>query len=337
MTSGDPVPQVDYRATARRPQWSVLPDAVRTAVADAAGGSIASVDPSVTSGFSGGFAAVVRLTDGRRVFAKAGSAANPHLLEAYAREAIVLAGLPDAVPAPRLVGSALVDADGVAWQVVVVDVVRGEIPQPWTPRTLAAAHVACLRVTEALTPPPPGLTMGSLADAVAGELNVFSSIAPGAVPAGSPAWLRSRLPDLDALLGDAATALDGGTGMHNDLRADNLLVDLSVGEDTATIVDWNWLTRGPAWADFVGLLPPARADGLDVDAFVAASPLTRHVDPEQIDVFLAVVAAYMLRNAPLPLFPGGTPAIRIHQRRYARTFLDWLATRRGWTPVTPDV
>ncbi|HYJ74619.1 MAG TPA: hypothetical protein VEV65_03425, partial [Kineosporiaceae bacterium] len=97
-----------------------------------------------------------------------------------------------------------------------------------------------------------------------------------------------------------------------------------------TLVDWNWLTQGPAWADLVGLLPPARADGLDVDALVARSPLTHDVDPDRIDAFLAVIAAYMLRNAPLPLWPGGTPAIRVHQRRYARTFLDWLGARRGW-------
>jgi hypothetical protein len=123
----EPVPQLGYRVTSRRPPWVDLPPAVRAAVADAAGACVVAVGAPVTSGFSGGFAAVARLGDGREVFAKAGSGANPHLLEAYAREAVVLAGLPDVVPAPRFVGSARVEADGVPGQVVVADVVRGRI------------------------------------------------------------------------------------------------------------------------------------------------------------------------------------------------------------------
>lgn len=329
---GDPVPELDYRATSRRPAWSDLPAAVRAAVEGAAGSRVVAAAPPVTSGFSGGFAAVVELADGREVFAKAGSGANPHLLEAYTREAVVLAGLPAAVPAPALVGATRLDAGGVAWQVVVAEAVRGEIPHPWTPRSLAAAHEACLRAADALTPPPPDLTLGTFAESAGEEVDVFAAIAAGTapVPAGAPSWLPERLPELSALVRGAAGALVGGTGMHNDLRADNLLVD----GDTVTIVDWNWLTLGPAWADLVGLLPLARADGVDVDAVVVASPLTRDVDPARIDAFLAVIAAYMLRNAPLPVFAGGTPAIRVHQRRYARTFLDWLAARRGWAPAT---
>lgn len=63
-----------------------------------------------------------------------------------------------------------------------------------------------------------------------------------------------------------------------------------------------------------------------------AGPLTREADPDHIDSWLAVIAAYVFANADLPLFPGGSPVIRVHQRRYARLFLDWLAERRGWTP-----
>jgi hypothetical protein len=323
-----PAPQVDYRATSRRPQWSELPPAVRSVIEDAAGGRVASAAPSVSSGFTGGFAALLRLADGREVFAKAGSAVNPHVVDAYAREAVVLAGLPPAVPAPRLVGSGRVDVEGLHWQVLVAEAVPGEIPQPWTPRALAASHDACLRVAEALTPPPAGLAHGRLTDEGVAELEVFPAVAAGTLPlpAEAPHWLPDRVGELTDLVADASWALEGETGTHSDLRADNLLVDA----DRATIVDWNWLTLGPAWADLVGLLPLAHADGADVDALVARSPLTRGVDPARIDVFLAVIAAYMLRNAPLPLWPGGTPAIRVHQRRYARTFLDWLADRRGW-------
>lgn len=85
-----------------RPQWAELPDVVRRAVSRAAGGQVVRAEPSPGSGFSGSFAAVLHLRTGGRVFAKAGSDANPHLLEAFSTEATVLAALPTAVPAPRL-------------------------------------------------------------------------------------------------------------------------------------------------------------------------------------------------------------------------------------------
>jgi hypothetical protein len=88
--------------------------------------------------------------------------------------------------------------------------------------------------------------------------------------------------------------------------------------------------RGPAWTDFIGVLPLARADGLDADGWVQRSPLTRHADPESIDAFLATIAAYMLANADAPVWPGGPATVRVHQRRYASTFLDWLGARRRW-------
>ena len=39
----------------------------------------------------------------------------------------------------------------------------------------------------------------------------------------------------------------------------------------------------------------------------------------------------MLAGAELPVFAGGPATLRVHQRRYARTFLDWLGSRRGWS------
>ncbi|GAA4359148.1 hypothetical protein [Angustibacter luteus] len=104
-----------------------------------------------------------------------------------------------------------------------------------------------------------------------------------------------------------------------------------VGPAGAVFVDWNWLMRGAGWTDFVGLLPLARRDGVDVEAWLTRSALTRDVPPASIDAWLAVIAAYMLPNADEPVWPGGPPLVRVHQRLYARTFLDWLGARRGWT------
>ena len=334
----EPVPEVDYAATSSRPQWEDLPVGVREALSVAAGGVVRRAEPSVTSGFSGGFAAVLHLVSGRRVFAKAGSDVNRHLIDAYRREALVLDALPETVPAPRLVGAASLDpgdADERAWQIVVVEAVEGRMPHPWTEPDLEAVHRACLAAVEALDPPPAALApvLGSLVREYAEDVSirrVFADLETGrtALTWGQPAWLPRRYPDLDALLAVAPAALEGTVGTHGDLRADNVLI--SGGR--AVVVDWNWLSLGPAWADLVGVLPLARADGLDVDRVLRTSPLTRDAEPEHVDSWLAVIAAYMLANADRPVFPGGTPALRVHQRRYARTFLDWLGARRGWTP-----
>ncbi len=338
----EPVPEVDYTATSQRPQWAELPAGVREAVAGAAGGTVLRAERSVGSGFTGGFAAVLHLAGGARVFAKAGSSTNPHAVEAYRREAQVLGALPPGVPAPRLLGAASLapgDADSQAWQIVVVEVVDGRLPLPWTEPDVAAVHEACLAVAEVLDPAPAALAplLGSLATDTGEDptiRSVFADLAAGRAPLtwGQPAWLPHRYAELDALLALAPVALAGTCATHGDLRADNVLVT----GGRAVVVDWNWLSLGPVWTDFVGILPPARADGVDADSWLRRSPLTCDVDPDHVDSWLAVIVAYMLGAAEQPLFPGGLPVLRVHQRRFARIFLDWLGERRGWAgTITP--
>lgn len=325
---------VDYTATCERPRWSELPEPVRQAVARAAGGTVVAADEPPGSGFTGGFAAVVHLADGRSVFAKAGSSRNPHLAPSYAQEATVLRALPVGVPAPAFVGAAHLPAGAVdehEWRVVVAERADGALPQPWTEAALSAVHDACLLAVAALTPVPASLDLPEVATLFVGDervLEVFRRLASGELPLthGQPAWLPERYDELHALLAAARRHLAGDTACHCDLRADNILL----GPAGAVFVDWNWLVRGAAWIDFVGLLPLARADGVDVDAWLRRSPLTRDVDPEAVDAWLAAIAGYMLRNADEPVWVGGPTAVRDHQRRYARTYLDWLAARRGW-------
>ncbi len=334
VSSVVPVPVVDYTATSVRPSWTQLPVAVREAVGRAAGAPVVRADEPPGSGFTGGFAAVVHLADGRRAFAKAGSSRNPHLVSAYAQEARVLRVLPAAAPSPRFVGQAHVPAgvvDEHEWQVVVAEVADGRLPQPWSERDVAAVHEACLASVEALTPVPAELELPELGDAIGRDADVlgcFPALADGslALTWGQPGWLPERYLELAELVEAAAEHLAGDTACHFDLRADNVLV----GPHGAVFVDWNWPVRGAGWTDFVGLLPLVRADGLDADAWIARSPLTHDVDPASVDAWLAVIAASMLASADRPLWRGGTPAIRVHQRRYARTFLDWLGARRHW-------
>lgn len=317
-------------------------------IAELAGALVRRAHPSVTSGFSGGFAAVLDLDDGRSVFAKAGSGANQRLLESYAQEARVLAALPAGLPVAPLVGAGAVDDEtGPDWQVVITEAVDGRMPLDWAAEDLDAVHESCLVMAELLTPPPDRLTelLPSLRDQMAGRpvTATFARIMRGdlAVTRGQPSWLDQRLSDLDAVVHDPGrieAALTGGTGCHLDLRADNVLITTAADggrpASRAVVVDWNWLAVGPAWLDLVCVLPMAakgQAGAAMADSLLRSSPLTRDADPEHLDTWAALLVAYFLAQADEPVWPGGLPAIREHQRWYARCFLDWLGARRGWS------
>jgi Phosphotransferase enzyme family len=322
---------VDYTRTSRRPAWSDLPGPVRDAVGRLAGRPVVRADPPVRSGFTGSFAGVVSTSAGRRVFAKAGSPAQPHVVGALAQEASVLASLPEGIPAPRPVGFDSVDG----WSVLVIEVVAGRMPgQPWTAEEVDASHRACVRMAEAGTPcvvGDPGLGRALSTDA--GIHAVGRALMDGSFVGGDelPGWLHDHQARVGELVLGAEGRFDGDTLCHGDLRPDNLLVDGSPdGPATATVVDWNWVGAAAPWVDWVGLLPLMAAQGVDTDALVRTSPLTREIDPEALDAFVATIAAYMLggyRNEPPP---GCTPALRRHQLLMAQVFLDFLRRRRGW-------
>jgi hypothetical protein len=296
-----------------------------------AGGPVVRADPPVGSGFTGSFAGVVATSAGRRVFAKAGSPAQPHVVRALAQEATVLTALPEGMPAPRPVGFDSVDG----WSVLVIEEVAGRMPgQPWTPEEVDASHRACLRMAERGTPCPVGdQGLGPALSTDADILAVARTLVDGSFVGGVelPAWLPDHQARVGELVLGAEGLFDGDTLCHGDLRPDNLLVDASAeGPATATVVDWNWVGAAAAWVDFVGLLPQMAAQGVDTGTLVRTSPLTRDVDPEALDAFVAIIAAYMLggyRNEPPP---GCTPALRHHQLLMAHVFLDFLRRRRGW-------
>jgi hypothetical protein len=322
---------VDYTRTSRRPAWSDLPGPVRDAVGRLAGTPVVHADAPVGSGFTGSFAGVVTTSAGRRVFAKAGSPAQPHVVAALAQEASVLAALPEGIPAPRPVSFDSVDG----WSVLVIEVVAGRMPgQPWTPEEVDASHRACLRMAERGTPclvGDPGLGRALSTDA--DILAVGRTLLDGSFVSGAelPAWLPDHQARIGELVLGAEGSFDGDTLCHGDLRPDNLLVDVSAeGPATATVVDWNWVGAAARWVDFVGLLPLMAAQGIDTDALVRTSPLTRDADPDALEAFVATIAAYMLGGYRQEPPPGCTSALRRHQLLMAHVFLDFLRRRRGW-------
>lgn len=259
--------QFDYAATATRPAWPDLPEAVRERIESEIAAPV-SHSTTATGGFTPGFAAVLN----HQWFVKAAPSTVPWMFRAYTREAEVAAALPITLPIPEFLGAARLSAAGATW--------------------LEYPHLN----------------------------EVFLARMPGFVPALSAA-ARS---ELQLLLGGSATALAGDRLLHNDLRPDNILMT----ERGAVFCDWNYLARGPRWADWVVILAYARFDGLQVTDRLASSALSRGAEPEHIDCWLAVLLAYMLQAGGQAELPD-SPALREHQRFSARMFLDWLIERRN--------
>lgn len=318
---------VDYRATSQRPAWPKLPEPVRAAVAAVVGAPVTPTGPAVASGFSGGYAGVLATSRGSQLFVKADGPHHPFVVAALEQEAQVLAQLPPGIPAPRLVGFTSVDG----WSVLVLEAVEGRLPGlPWTPADVTAVHDACLTIAELGTP----WTVGEsdLTGRMAGNPDVAGlarALVAGTSPplSGLPPWLTDHQAELGELVLGPATRLTGETLSHGDLRPDNLLVR---PDGRAVVVDWNWVGPGPAWVDWVGLLPLMAWQGVDTAALVATSPLTRDTDPEDIDAFLACIVVYMLDGRDRPPPDGCTPALRRHQALMATAFLQLLGARRGW-------
>lgn len=147
-----------------------------------------------------------------------------------------------------------------------------------------------------------------------------------------PTWLPARIGEVLELARQAPTVLVGEHLNHFDLRPDNLLIGRGAGEvrDRAYVLDWNWVTLGPAWCDWVGLVPTIHDQGYTLGDLLASTRLSHDADPDAIDSFFAVIAVYMLRSLDDDPPSGVTSAIRRHQRYYSRIFLNSLAAHRGW-------
>lgn len=321
--------RVDYRETSLRPSWDSLPAHLHEAVGAAVGSVVVEGAAPVTTGFTGAYAGRVRLADGREVFAKVGTPAQPHVVGALTEEARLLAALPPGIPAPVLVAA----GGSGGWRFLVLEVLEGHLPgMPWTGPDADAVHEACLALASAGTPAPADLVSGSFGPLFAGDARVqatAAALADGSfvLAPGLSTVLLEHAAEVARLTRLAPGVLQGSSLVHSDVRPDNLLVDRS---GRVRLLDWNWLCTGPAWVDLVGLMPLMALDGIDTAALMSRSPLTRDADPEHVDAFLAAVTVYMAGNLDAPPPPGCTPALRHHQHLMAGAFLAMLADRRGW-------
>lgn len=306
------LPQVPHGETAQRLTWRFLPPALRAQVEQRLGGTVVE-DESKESGFTTCFASVVRAADGSSVFLKAASiVAQEEVAQTLRSEARLLAGLvkqPVPLPMPRPLW--VIDDD--VWVAIGFETVDGLPPRrPWEDAELTRA----LDVAEAIAAAP-------LPDV---PLQPLTTTVPRLVHA----W--EMLPDRphhdEALaLARAYADLPADALSHSDLRDDNVL--LGGGRDVA--VDWSQCSRGQPWRDTVDLLVSAYGDGLDVESVLSSRALTRAVDPDHVDGWLAALAGFMADAALRPA-PMNSPHLRTHSRWYAAATWAWLSERRGWDP-----
>lgn len=321
---------VPHGRTARRLGWVHLPPLVRRAIEQRCGAPVVD-SQSQDAGFTPAFASVLFCADGTRHFVKAASTvAQRPFAESYRIEARRLGALPPGVPAPRLRWTLEVHD----WVVLGIEHVDGRAPyRPWEGADLEAASRALVDVATCLTPVT-GAHLGlDGLDGLGGpggrgELRGL----PSAVEdfAGWPAhWATSDHPNAGRcreLAERYAPVVAGQTVVHTDVRDDNLLVRR---DGSVVVCDWNWPVLGAAWLDSLFLLVGPRGDGVDVEAHIAAHPLLGTVDPEHIDVVLALVLGHVEASARLPV-PRNSPFVRDAQAWQRDVLHDWLAERRGW-------
>jgi hypothetical protein len=319
-------PDVDYRVTSTRPAWSALPEDLRHSISVALGTELVTVGPSVSSGFTGGFAAPAHLPDGRLVFIKAAPEGS-HTHDAYQREAHIVPQLPPTIRVPRILST----TDTAQWFAVVSEGIAGRMPgMPWTQADFDLVTDNCLTTADALSPSPLGDLKPYVDDfGEHGPSQLPNEIRTGAkpLPEGLQSWLPKRLEEIQYLVDLTPESLAGTAAVHGDLRPDNLLIDKS---NQCWTVDWNWLTFGAPWIDWVGLLPLAQHHGIDTLEAIKINPLTIDVPNDYTDSLIAALVAYVLEVVDRPPPPGCTPEIQRHRRLLGWCCLEWLALRRGW-------
>ncbi len=300
--------------TARRLEWTLLPPMLRSMIEQRLGSPVVSAE-TAGAGYTPGFASVLTCADGSHHFVKAASKKAQRLFaDSYREEVQKLRALPAGLPVPRLVWAHEDDL----WVVLELEYVDGGNPaRPWRPADLAACLDSLEVLAERLTPPP--LKLGTFADEFADCLGGWDHVRR--VNPGLP-----HLEDAAALAAGFREATAGDTLVHTDARDDNFLLR----DGSALLCDWNWPVIGAAWIDTVLLLVSAHGDGLDADAILADRALTRDVEPEHIDVLLALVAGFFLEHRDAPV-PNSSPYLRVHQSWYAEATWSWLSSRRGWS------
>ncbi len=310
-----------------RPAWSMLPDAVPSALEGWLGSAVTTAE-SQAGGFSPGIAARIRTVGGARYFVKAvGPRPNPDSPGMHRREAQIVAAMPDGVAVPRLLWS--YDDEEAGWVLLVFQDIEGRHPEmPWRSDELDRVIDGIAKLHDALTPSPiPVSLAGSARRAFQRSINGWRQLAEG--PTSDldrlDPWSRRNLDRLVELESQAPDAVYGDTLLHLDVRADNILL----AENRVWLFDWASACVGASWVDAVGFAPSvAMQGGPPPEQVVARHPVARSADPTHITAAVAAVAGYFTHGSLQPP-PPGLPTLREFQAAQGAVARDWVALRAG--------
>ncbi|MCX6395615.1 MAG: hypothetical protein NTV23_03945 [Propionibacteriales bacterium] len=303
---------VPHGKTALRLEWKFLPKEVRALVEDELGSPVVKAE-SRNGGFTAGFASVLTGADGSQVFVKAASkVAQAEIAASYSEEIDTVVALGDGVPAPRLDWFSRQES----WVLLGFEAVPSRQPRrPWRPPELDRALDLAETIAAATRTIPSGLALVPLVRDLPTLVTGWSAVPTTWPHHDEAAALAARLGTLPA-----------DHFVHADLRDDNILF---AADGRTLACDWNWPALGTIWQDTVDLLISAHGDGLDAEAVLATRDLTRDVEPDHIDAWLAGVCGYMLAATQRPA-PPTSPYLRVHQQWTADAAWSWLTQRRGW-------
>lgn len=310
------------RAYGERISWADLPAPVRAWVADQVG-PVTEVLPQ-QGGFSPGVADRVRGAHGRAFVKAVGEGLNNHAPRLLAREAAVLAQLPPYAAAPVLISSLDEQLDGERWVGVLMEDIPGRHPHtPWTQEEAAATLDELARIVA--HPLPGDVDLPLLEDFMGrGTLGHWPDILTDP-PADLDPWVAAHADGLSALAGSVGPRLRGHHLVHNDVRADNLLVTT---DGRVRVVDWPFACRGAAWVDTLMLVLNLRLHGVPDPSAYDARVRDLGATEEDVDAVLAGVLAYFVHMSRLPA-SSGLPTLRAFQRAQGAVTTQWLRERWG--------
>nr|WP_281497495.1 phosphotransferase [Ornithinimicrobium sp. F0845] len=303
-----------------------MPDAVRAWVADEVGG-VLEVLPQ-QGGFSPGVADRVH-GERRWAFVKAvGEGLNQEAPDLLAQEVGVLGQLPQYVGAPVLLASLDERINGERWVGLLVEDIPGRHPHtPWVEAEANATLEELARV--AARPLPGDVELPLLEDFMGrGTLAHWPDVLADP-PADLDPWVAANADRLSAVAGIAGGRLSGDYLVHNDVRADNLLV---TPEGRVRVVDWPFACRGAAWVDTLMLVLNLRLYGTPGHTSYDARMHALGATEEDVDAVLAGILAYFVHKSRLPA-PPGLPTLREFQRVQGVATAAWL--RERWEGAGP--
>jgi hypothetical protein len=277
-------------------------------------------------GFSPAVAAVVDFENGSRAFVKAvNREANPDSPGMYRREARTAAQLPSRRWAPRLLWT----YDDDEWVALAFEPVDGSSPHlPWEEADLGRVLDALTRLASDNTPTsvdvagiaflgPAFRHWRGLAEAGAEAVGRLALLEP---------WAARNIGRLARLEPDWEAAAAGGTLVHADLRADNILLTA----DHVVFVDWASAVLAAPWLDLLFFLPSVAMQGGPRPAEVfQGHPLGARAPAAPVTAVLCALAGFFLGNALQPA-PPGLPTLRAFQLGQGLEAAAWLRERTGW-------